>query len=76
MYVTVRECIFWRVICFVGTIKMDKIPKKRKTKPIMSKKKSIKSVMKCRLAKKKKKEIPDDLTAIHQDYQVTEEHTR
>lgn len=56
---------------------MDKMPRKRKTKPIMSKKKSIKSVMKYRLAKKQKKEIPNDLTAaIHQDYQVTEEHTR
>jgi len=49
--------------------------KKTKNKTdIVKKKKSIKSVMKHRLARKNKKLVPNDLTARHQ---ITEdEHTR
>ncbi|KAL4122792.1 hypothetical protein QTP88_015067 [Uroleucon formosanum] len=55
---------------------MGKTQKKQKTKPIMSKKKSIKAVMKLRLAKKFKTVVPfpNDITAIHQINE--EEHTR
>lgn len=55
---------------------MEKTQKNQKTKPIMSKKKSIKAVMKLRLAKKYKTVVPfpNNITAIHQINE--EEHIR